>query len=191
MIRTENLWDYHGLRDQAARGERRHRALRNLGTLDCGVHHYDLVRYMAGADFASIDAVGTIVEAANVYPDHIIAHGRMTNGVLVYLEESGVWGYTAKDRPRYVHGYHMVGENGLLSSTAQGVASGDADLYVVSGGEQWTERVASEKAWHACYEQFFGIVLGREVPGRFLADGHDALANMRVCRDVIEQSMKT
>lgn len=187
VVRTVNLWDYHGLRDQSLRGDRRHRALQNMGTLDCGVHHYDLVRYMSGSDFADIHAVGDIIEAANSMPDHIITNGRMENGVLVYLEESAVWGYRADERPRYEHSYTLIGDNGLLHADSTGIAHGNSELYVVSGGRQWTELVDSGKAWDETYRQFFQTITGTRQEHAFVADAHDALANMRIARTVIEQ----
>jgi len=189
-VHIENFWDYHGLRDQALRGNRRHRALQNLGTLDCGVHDLDLARYMAGAEFQDLHAIGAVVEQANTYPDHIMLHARMTNGVLVAVQESGVWGYTAKDRPHYKQGYHMLGDNGVLSADSDFATAGDEHiLRVVSGERQWEERLSTEKAWDETYGQFFQIIRGEDVPHRFIADGHDALINMRVARDVIAQCM--
>jgi len=115
-------------------------------------------------------------------------HSRMTSGVLVSVEESGVWGYTAKEHPGYQQSYRMVGENGVLC-TRHDLGSKDEKnaLEVVSGEKQWTETVGSEKAWDEAYRQFFQIILGDPVPHRFVADGHDALVNMRVAREVIRQ----
>jgi predicted dehydrogenase len=189
----ENMWDYHGLRDATERGNRRHRALENLGTLDCGVHDLDLARYMSGGNYGPIEAIGSIVEKANRYPDHIIMHSRMGNGVLVSVEESAVWGYTAAQRPAYEQSYRMVGENGVLS-----VGFGDWGsshqatlLRVVSGEKQWTEELTSDKAWDETYRQFFLTILGRTPPHRFIADGHDALLNMRAAREVIARCTTT
>jgi predicted dehydrogenase len=190
-VHIENLWDYHGLRSEAWGAHfvgRRRRALRNLGTLDCGVHDLDLARYLAGADFASLSAVGAVVESANAFPDHIILHARMTNGVLVSVAESAVWGYTAKERPPYQQSYRLVGETGVLCARHDSGAKEHADvLEVVSGERQWTETLSGEKAWDEAYRQFLQIILGEDVPHRFLADGHDALVNMRVAREVIRQ----
>jgi len=179
-IHIVNLWDYHGLRSIAQRGDRRKRALENLGTLDCGVHHLDLARWMAGSEYEEIQAVGAIVESENKHPDHILFQARMANGVLVSIGESGVWGYTAGDRPPYEMSYHLLGENGLM--TARG-----AELHVVSGERQWSEDVSDEKTWEECYRQFVKIISGEEVPDRFLADGHDALVNMKIAREVLAQ----
>jgi predicted dehydrogenase len=187
VVRTMNLWDYHGLRDEIDRPGRRRRALRNLGTLDCGVHHYDLVRYMSGGNFAEVHSVGTIIDAENTLPDHIMTNAVMDNGVIVSLEESAVWGYTAAERPRYLHAYTLLGENGLMRASAGGVAHGNSELYIVSGEKQWTEELSSDKAWDETYRQFFQTILGRDVPNRFVADAHDALANMKVAREVIAQ----
>jgi len=188
-VHIENLWDYHGLRDEAERGDRRRRALRNLGTLDCGVHDLDLARYLSGGEYEEVRAVGAIVESANPFPDHVIAHGRMDNGVLVSIAESAVWGYTAKDRPVYEQSYRMVGDDGVLA-----VHSGDwrkghdtNELRVVSGPEQWTETLPAGKAWDETCRQFFQIVLGREPAHRFLADGRDGLINMRIAREIVAQ----
>lgn len=179
-MRFEHLWDYHGLRDEGIRPGRRRSALRNLGTLDCGVHHWDLARYMSGAEFAKVQAVGTIVERENVFPDHIAATVVMDNGVIGVLEDSAVWGHTATEKPHYELRYDLIGENGIL-------AAKDDDLYVVSGAKQWSETVSSEKAWDETYAQFFDVIRGREPAGRFIADGRDALASMRVATDVIRQ----
>jgi predicted dehydrogenase len=185
-VHIENLWDYHGLRDAAVRGERRRRALKNLGTLDCGVHDLDMVRYMTGADYESIAADGIIVEEENEFPDHIVMHARMTNGVLATVEESAVWGHTAAETPRYCQSYRMLGEKGYLHAAVQFYAH-DATLRVVSGEKQWEETQSSAKAWEQTYRQFFDMILGREVDHRFVADGHDGLANMKVAREVIAQ----
>lgn len=188
-VHIENLWDYHGLRDAAERGGRRRRALRNLGALDCGVHHLDLARYLSGGEYDRISAVGAIVESANVWPDHILIQAVMDNGVLVSIAESAVWGYTAAERPAYEQSYRLVGERGVLA-VHTGDWSGEKDsvtLRVVSGCEQWTETLSAGKAWDQSYRAFFRAILGRSVEHPLLADGRDALINMRVAEEVIAQ----
>lgn len=185
-VHVENLWDYHGLRDEAY-AKRRRRALENLGTLDCGVHHLDLVRFLSGGEFDQVSAVGRIVEAENRYPDHILAHGRMDNGVLFTVQESAVWGHTAAERPAYVQAYRALGDNGVMTSEST-VVNGRQEtvLRIVSGGREWTEPLDTEKAWVPAYRQFCQVIRGRNIPDRFLADGRDALANMRIARQVID-----
>lgn len=186
-VHIENMWDYHGLRDQAMRGDRRHRALQNLGTFDCGVHDLDLARYMSGSDFGDIAAIGDIVEKANIFPDHIMMHARMRNGIMVSVEESAVWGYTAAERPAYEQSYRMVGENGILATrTDFGGNEHCAQLKIVSGEKQWSEALPADKAWDETYRQFFQVIMGSEPPHRFVADGHDALANMRAAGRIID-----
>jgi predicted dehydrogenase len=191
-VHVDNLWDYHGLRDQAERGDRRRRALRNLGTLDCGVHDLDLARFLSGGEFESVSAVGTIVEKENIYPDHLIIQARMSNGALVSVQESAVWGYTARERPTYEQNYRLVGERGVLS-----VALGDwskhahaAELQIISGEKQWTEALSADKAWDDCYGRFYRLLLGKETERGIVADGHDALVNMRIAREVVRQAME-
>ncbi|MFW6286466.1 MAG: Gfo/Idh/MocA family protein [Candidatus Sumerlaeota bacterium] len=188
-VMIENFWDYHGLRDQALRGNRRRRALQNLGTLDCGVHDLDLARYMSGSDYADFHAVGAIVEKANIFPDHLLINGRMENGVIFSVEESAVWGYTAKDRPWYEQSYRMVGENGVLSAGSGDPAQfpNGTPLRVVSGEKQWIETLTSGKAWDETYRQFYETISGRKPEHAFVADGHDALKNMLVAREAMRQ----
>lgn len=181
-----NLWDYHGLRDAAQRGDRRRRALANLGTLDCGVHHLDLARYMSGSDFKQIQALGDIVEPENTFPDHIVVQARMDNGVIVTIDESAVYGYTAKERPLYAQTYCMIGDGGALSANL-GDWGDTCELYVISGEEQWREQVAADKAWDETYRQFFQTILGRQPERAFIANGHDGLINMQVAREIITQ----
>jgi len=179
-VHIVNLWDYHGLRSIAQRGNRRRRALENLGTLDCGVHHLDLARWMSGGEYGEIQALGGTVEKGNKHPDHILFQARMSNGVLVSIGESGVWGYTAADRPPYEMSYHLLGDDGLMTTRG-------GELHIVSGERQWSEEASEEKAWEGCYRQFVKIISGEDVPDRFLADGHDALVNMKIAREVLEQ----
>jgi predicted dehydrogenase len=188
-VHIENLWDYHGLRDQPLRGDRRRRALQNLGTLDCGVHDLDLARYLSGSEYDKLSAVGTIVEEANSFPDHIMLHSQMANGVIVSVAESAVWGYTAEDRPTYQQSYRMVGENGVLAADFGdwGQSHQVSKLEIISGGKQWTEELPAGKAWDETYRQFFQVILGRPVEHRFVADGHDARINMQIAREVIRQ----
>ncbi len=190
-VLIENMWDYHGLRSDGWGGHyvgRRHRALKNLGTLDCGVHDLDLARYMSGGDYGDIRAIGAIVEKENVFPDHMIIQSKMSNGVLVSVEESGVWGYTAKETPRYEQSYRMLGSDGVLS-TSVGLGGEVGQLYIVSGEKQWTEDIDSGKAWLPTYRQFFQTILGDEIDHRFIANGHDALKNMIAARDIVDQIM--
>jgi predicted dehydrogenase len=189
-VHIENMWDYHGLRSDGWGGDyvgRRHRALQNLGTLDCGVHDLDLARYLSGGDYGEIHAIGGNVESANEHPDHIILNSRMTNGVLLSIEESGVWGYRAKEKPKYQQSYRLLGEDGALCAFHDFGGKSGSHLEIISGEKQWTEPVSAEKAWDETYRQFYAIILGKELPHRFLADGHDALINQRIACEVIAQ----
>lgn len=185
-VHLQNLWDYHGLRDAAVRGDRRRRALANLGTLDCGVHHLDLARYMSGSDFKTIQAMGDIVECENTFPDHIVVQARMNNGVMVTIDESAVYGHTAKERPVYAQSYCLIGDEGVLSADL-GKWGDTCELYVISGGKQWREEVGADKAWDETYHQFFQIILGRPPERPFIANGRDGWINMQVAREIITQ----
>ncbi|MDP7132272.1 MAG: Gfo/Idh/MocA family oxidoreductase [Planctomycetota bacterium] len=179
-VHIVNLWDYHGLRSIKKSGNRRRRSLENLGTLDCGVHHLDLARWFADSEYSTLHAVGTSVEADNKMPDHIVFQARMENGVLVSINESGVWGHTAAERPPYEMSYHLLGENGFMTDR-------QGELSIVSGEKQWTEKLAEDKAWEDCYRQFVQVICGEEIPNRFLADGNDALINMQVAEEILRQ----
>lgn len=187
-VLIENLWDYHGLRDDAERPGRRRNALRNLGTLDCGVHDLDLACYLAGADFARIQAMGTTVEPENPYPDHILVQAEMTNGVLATIEESAVWGHTAKDRPIYCQNYRVLGEQGYLAAEFGDFSQkGNGTLRVVSGERQWNEPVTAGKGWQIAYDQFFRMLKGETIANRVVATGRDAVRNMQAAAEVIRQ----
>ncbi len=189
-VHLENFWDYHGLRDDVGRPGRRRRALANLGTLDCGVHHLDLARYLSGGEFGEISAIGEIVEPENPYPDHLVVQSRMSSGVLVTVSESGVWGYTAAERPVYDQSYRLLGDRGVLKAEFGNWSGGQktTELHVISGEKQWTENVGAGKAWDQTYEQFFLAITGRAAEHAFLATGRDALTNMRVAGEVIARS---
>jgi len=179
-IHIVNLWDYHGLRSIPKSGNRRRRSLENLGTLDCGVHHLDLARWFAGSEYSTLHAVGTSVEKENKIPDHIMFQARMENGVIVSINESGVWGHTAAERPLYEMSYHLLGENGFMTDHG-------GQLSIVSGEKQWTEKLGEDKAWEDCYRQFVQVITGEKITDRFLADGNDALVNMKVAAEILRQ----
>lgn len=190
-VHIENMWDYHGVRGNTWGPDfegRRHRALRNLGTLDCGVHDLDLARYFTSSDFESLQAVGTIVEDVNVLPDHLMIQARMANGMVVAIEESAVWGFTATEKPVYQQSYRLVGESGVMRVGIDFGHEGDTELYVVSGEKQWREKVDTAKGWQRSYRQFFETLLDRSSSPRFIANGQDALANMRAASLAIEQA---
>ncbi len=187
-VMIDNLWDYHGLRSEAE-ATRRRRALENLGTLDCGVHDLDLVRFFGGGDFAEIRASGVIVEPENRYPDHLGVQGYLCNGVHFCLQESGVWGHTAAERPRYFQSYRLLGDNGLMVARLDFGGREPVQLQIVSGEKEWVEAESEKKAWDATYSQFYDRVLGRTTDAPFLATGEDALANMRAASTVVQQCL--
>ena len=85
----------------------------------------------------------------------------------------------------------MVGENGVLAAGHDFGGHKGCTLEIISGEKQWAEEVSGEKAWDECYHQFAQIIGGDPVPHRFQADGHDALANMKVAAEVIAQCRAT
>lgn len=192
-VHIENMWDYHGWRSEQWGGAykgRRTRSLQNMGTLDCGVHDLDLARYLSSGEFGRISAIGSIVEPTSEFPDHIVMHARMSNSVLVSIEESAVWGHTAKETPRYQQSYRMVGDNGVLKADLDFASHAhESPLYIISGEKQWTESLSADKAWDDTYRQFFQIILGEQPRHCYVANGHDALANMRVACEVINQCL--
>ncbi|MDH7481076.1 MAG: Gfo/Idh/MocA family oxidoreductase [Armatimonadota bacterium] len=97
-------------------GEDRYRMLITVGLgpiVDCGIHHFDLCRWFSKSEFAEIHAIGTHIEDYP-NPDHVIATGKMDNGVLFIIEQG--WAYTHNTPAHEANLRHdLIGTEGLIS----------------------------------------------------------------------------
>ncbi len=99
-------------------GEDRYKMLITVGLgpiVDCGIHYFDQCRWFSGSEFAEIHAIGTNIEDYP-NPDHVIATGKMENGVLFIVEQG--WGYTHNTPAHEANLRHdLIGTDGLISYT--------------------------------------------------------------------------
>ncbi|MFA5858399.1 MAG: Gfo/Idh/MocA family oxidoreductase [Elusimicrobiota bacterium] len=81
---------------------------------DCGVHYFDLGRYLTDSEYDEIIARGIMVEGYK-YPDHVIALAKFKNGVMGLIEESYIYGHRAKDRVNGNWRIEVEGSMGTIS----------------------------------------------------------------------------
>jgi len=80
---------------------------------DCGVHSFDFARFLTGAEFARIEAMGHNMRGLT-YPDHGVALCAMDNGIFVVIEKGFDYAFEAKDYKEYVR-YEVLGDAGSLA----------------------------------------------------------------------------
>ncbi len=96
-----------------------HRRLLNIcedgknAMFDCGVHSFDFARFLTGAEFARIEAMGHNMRGLT-YPDHGVALCAMDNGIFVVIEKGFDYAFEARDYKEYVR-YEVLGDAGSLA----------------------------------------------------------------------------
>lgn len=173
-------------------GEDRYEMLitEGLGPIvDCGIHYFDLARWLSRSEYAEIHARGTYVEDWP-NPDHVIATCRMENGVLV-LNENG-WAYTHNTPCHEANlRYDLIGTEGMLSQVDwQCSIEGCEDrkeLSVYTKGE--CRRIPVEgksKAFDTMYTLFAESVRAGELRG--LPSGADGVAALAAALEALRQA---
>jgi len=175
-------------------GEDRYRMLitEGLGPIvDCGIHDFDAVRWLSGAEFAEVHAFGTNIEDWP-NPDHVMATCRMTNGVLVHIEAGWAYTHTTPQKEANLR-TDLIGTDGVLSY---------ADWQTSIEGQQ-TRREFSIYSKEECIRRpveskakAFGLMyslLARSIrEGRLidLPSGYDGVQALRAALQALEQAKR-
>lgn len=82
---------------------------------DCGVHYFDLARWLTGKEFLDVEARGVFTpEFEN--PRHVVTTCQMEDGIMAMIEESWLYTHGAKEGNRYRR-YDLIGDEGTISYT--------------------------------------------------------------------------
>ena len=97
-------------------GRERLESLMNEGLgpiFDCGVHYFDLARWLTGKEFIEVEARGAFTsEFQN--PAHVVATCQLEDGIMAMIEESWLYTHGAKEGNRYRR-YDIIGDEGTIS----------------------------------------------------------------------------
>ena len=81
--------------------------------VDCGVHSFDLARWLGKSEFKEIQADGVYLQGYP-NPDHVVASCKLENGIMVVIEQS--WVYTHKsEEKRSDRRYDIIGDEGVIT----------------------------------------------------------------------------
>jgi predicted dehydrogenase len=110
-IHQQEMWDCH--KTQGEIGERRLRAIDICGSLGCGIHRGDLVRFFTGEDWHEIDARGNWFGEQTRLPSHTSVLATTSSGMVATLNTS--FAYTAFiPQTAAVFQISLVGSKGVI-----------------------------------------------------------------------------
>lgn len=171
-------------------GEDRYKMLITVGLgpiVDCGIHYFDLCRWLTGSEFGEIYAAGTHIEDYP-NPDHVIAVCRMQNGVMAIIEQG--WAYT-HNTPCHEANLRidLIGTDGLISYANQQCSiegqETRKELSLYSKAECWRKKIAApQKAFDKMYSLFARSI--REGKLVDLPSGYDGVRALEAAVTALE-----
>jgi predicted dehydrogenase len=92
---------------------RRKRLMDLAGSLDCGIHVFDYIRYLLGGDWKDVQAMGAWFGESLAHAPHISVQARLTTGAMMTLTYS--YAYAAYiDKKTMSSGKIVVGDKGVV-----------------------------------------------------------------------------
>lgn len=157
-IGRPHFWRFvHNWRGGRWAGIDRYRSLIGQGMgpiVDCGIHDFDLLLWLSGADVVDLNAQGIWMEAYE-NPDHVVATCRLSDGGLAIIDHSWVYGHRSEE-PQVRKSIEIEGTDGLIVSEGN-----TCTLYAPNGTIR--EQVESERPFPQIYSAF--ITKLRQIAG--------------------------
>lgn len=172
---------------------RRTHLLNAAGSLDCGIHTLDLVRFwMGGASWGVIHALGAWLGEEVENPPHIGVLSRLDNGVMVTFDCSFSYGLRV-DRVDYrfkKESLAIVGTHGVIRDYGDHLDG----FEVIS--DELVEKMSFVQVPHRdeigkVLEHFASVLRGGADPENLLASGHDGLEAQRAVDEINLQARNT
>ena len=147
---------------------------------DCGVHYFDLARWLTGKEFIEVEARGAFT-AEFENPMHVVATCQLEDGIMAMIEESWLYTRGAKQGNRYRR-YDIIGDAGTVSYSTD---TEDLVLYTKDGVTK--SHVAKEqKAFDRIYRGFVESVRKHKQEG--IITGEDGILAMAAALAAVESA---
>lgn len=187
-VHIQSMWDMHKTFTNLS--PRRAAHLDRSGSLDCGIHSLDSVRYVTGGGaWSNVAARGRwFGERERQQMPHISIMADLDNGVLATLTES--YAYCTNITPRKTcKTYTVVGTRGVINWASDGDDELALSLVTEHGIESMAhERMGHDRAIELMVNDFSRTLQGEcEWPVR-LARGSDGLIAQRIVDEALRQT---
>ncbi len=164
-------------------GKERLDSLMNEGLgpiFDCGVHYFDLARWLSGKEFMEVEARGAFA-AEYENPQHVVATCLLEDGIMAMIEESWLYTHGAKEGNRYRR-YDLIGDEGTISYSTD---TEELVLYRPDG----TKKIGvpkEQKAFDRIYQGFMKSVEKHKQAG--IITGEDGIHAMAAALAAVESA---
>lgn len=187
-IHIQEMWDMHKTFTQLA--PRRAAHLDRTGSLDCGIHSLDCIRYLTGGgEWTNISARGRwFGEHERKQAPHISIMADLDNGILATLTESYAYCTNITQQKR-CSTFTVVGTEGVINWAWDG----DQELALSLVTEEGIETIAYEHMGHhqaieRMVYDFALTLLGECDWPETLAKGEDGLMAQRIVDEALAQT---
>jgi len=187
-VHIQEMWDMH--KTFTPLSPRRADHLDRTGSLDCGIHSLDLIRYLTdGGNWSNISARGRwFGELERKQMPHISLMADLDNGVMATLTESYAYCANIKQRKRCTTNT-VVGTRGVINWAWDG----DNELVLSLITEEGIETLAFENMNHATAIELLANDFSLTLQGtcewpKSLATGMDGLVAQRIVDEALAQT---
>jgi predicted dehydrogenase len=147
---------------------------------DCGVHYFDLARWLTGKEFLEVEARGAFT-AEFENPLHVVATCQLEDGIMAMIEESWLYTHGAKHGNRYRR-YDIIGDEGTISYSTD---TEELVLYRKDGNTK-TLVAKEQKAFDRIYQGFVESVRKHKQAG--IITGEDGILAMAAALAAVESA---
>lgn len=187
-VHMNHLWDAHKAFGNLA--ARRAAHLDRSGSLDCGIHKLDIIRYLTGGGhWQNVAARGRWVgEVDRKQMPHISVMADLDNGVLATLNES--YSYCANiNQNSRSSGLSIVGDRGVIHWASDGKNALTLSLTTEDGVETFEfSDLHHAHAIVGMVDDFAAVITGEIDWPETLANGEDGLIAQRIIDESLEQT---
>ena len=187
-IHIQEMWDMHKTFTDLS--PRRAEHLDRTGSLDCGIHSLDSIRYLTGGgDWCNVTARGRwFGEYERNQMPHISIMADLDNGILATLTESYAYCTNITQRTRCTT-HTVVGTKGVVNWAWDGDDELELSLVTEDGVETFPYRhMGHNEAIELMATDFSRVLLGECEWPDTLATGRDGVIAQRIVDDALAQT---
>ncbi len=187
-IHIQEMWDMHKTFTKLSK--RREEHLDRTGSLDCGIHSFDIIRFLTkGGDWSNVSARGRwFGETDRKQMPHISVMADLDNGVLATITESYAYCTNISQKKRCTT-YVIVGTKGTINWAWDGDDEIKLSLIAEEGIETFEfEQMHHNEAIEKMVNDFASYLLGESEWAETLATGEDGLIAQQLVDEALLQT---